>query len=114
MRTRTATALKQCGLPLVVVALAVAGCSSSGSGATGPSSGGKIQVVAAENFWGSIASQVGGEHVPVTSIISSPDTDPHDYEPTTNDGRTIALAPNVVFNGVRYDAWAGQAIDANP
>ena len=41
-----------------------------------------IRVVAAENFWGSIASQLGGDHVTVTSIITNPDTDPHDYEPT--------------------------------
>jgi zinc/manganese transport system substrate-binding protein len=71
-------------------------------------------VVAAENFWGSIASQLGGEHATVTSIITSPDTDPHSYEPTPQDARAIASAQYVVFNGVGYDTWAGQAIAANP
>ena len=50
----------------------------------------RLQVVAAENFWGSIAGQLGGDHVEVTSIINNPDTDPHDYEPTPADARAIA------------------------
>ncbi|MGN5380804.1 metal ABC transporter solute-binding protein, Zn/Mn family [Streptomyces lasalocidi] len=65
---------------------------SSNTAATGGGSGsGKtIQVVAAENFWGSIASQLGGSHVKVTSIITNPNTDPHAYEPTAADARTVA------------------------
>jgi zinc/manganese transport system substrate-binding protein len=87
-------------------------CSSSSPSEA--SASGKIQVVAAESFWGSIATQLGGDRVDVTSIITSPDTDPHDYEPTPQDGRTIASAQYVIFNGVGYDGWAGQAVDANP
>src|SRR3982074_136465 len=53
----------------------------SGCGLAGPTSGsaasGKVEVVAAENFWGSIATQLGGDHAHVTSVISNPDTDPH-------------------------------------
>ena len=75
---------------------------------------GKIQVVAAENFWGSIASQVGGSHVQVTSIIVNPDTDPHAYEPTPSDARLIAQAEYVIVNGAGYDAWAPKLLDANP
>ncbi len=44
-------------------------------------------LAAAENFWGSLAEQLGGCHVRVTSIIDKPDADPHDYEPTAADGR---------------------------
>ena len=51
---------------------------------------GSIQVVAAENFWGSIAAQVGGDRVTVKSIITNPNTDPHAYEATAQDGRTVA------------------------
>ena len=75
---------------------------------------GKIQVVAAENFWGSIASQVGGSHVQVTSIIVNPNTDPHAYEPTPSDARLIAQAQYVIVNGAGYDAWAPKLLDANP
>jgi zinc/manganese transport system substrate-binding protein len=70
--------------------------------------------VAAENFWGSIATQLGGSHVTETSIISNPDTDPHDYEPTAADARTAASAQFVIANGLGYDAWTSKLLAANP
>ncbi|MFJ6216871.1 metal ABC transporter solute-binding protein, Zn/Mn family [Streptomyces sp. NPDC092296] len=73
-----------------------------------------IQVVAAENFWGSIAEQLGGSHVKVTSIIDNPDADPHDYEPTAADSRTVATAQYAIVNGIGYDAWAPKLLAANP
>ncbi|TMC14904.1 MAG: ABC transporter substrate-binding protein [Chloroflexi bacterium] len=73
-----------------------------------------VQVVAAENFWGSIASQVGGSHVHVTSIIVDPNADPHDYEPTTANARTVADAQYVIFNGAGYDPWMDKLLKANP
>jgi zinc/manganese transport system substrate-binding protein len=102
-----------------VVLVAVAGCSTAGSstsapaGAAGPASK-VIQVVAAENFWGSIAAQLGGRQVKVTNIIDNPDADPHDYEPTAADGRAIASADVVLINGIGYDVWATKLADANP
>jgi zinc/manganese transport system substrate-binding protein len=75
---------------------------------------GKLNVVVAENFWGSIAAQVGGDHVAVTSIINSPNADPHDYEVTAADARAVADAQYVIVNGAGYDSWAQQLIDANP
>src|SRR5579864_397573 len=95
-------------LPLLG-ALLVA-CSTGGT----LSATGKIQVVAAENFWGSIAAQLGGEKVSVTSIIENPNSDPHDYEPTAADARTIAVAKFVVVNGIGYDGWTQHLLDANP
>ena len=75
---------------------------------------GRIEVVAAENFWGSIAAQLGGDRVHVTSVISNPAADPHDYEPTAQDARTLAGAQMVIVNGVGYDSWASRLVDANP
>ncbi|HEV8193771.1 MAG TPA: zinc ABC transporter substrate-binding protein, partial [Ktedonobacterales bacterium] len=93
----------------------LAGCGGSATADTGSAGGGgKVQVVAAENVWGSIASQVGGEHVTVTSIITSPDTDPHDYESTSRDARAFATAHYAIVNGAGYDAWAQRSLDANP
>src|SRR5438270_3122635 len=74
----------------------------------------QIHVVAAENFWGSIAAQLGGDRAQVTSVIHNPATDPHDYEPTPADARTLAQAQLVVVNGVGYDPWEPKLIDANP
>ncbi|MER6046589.1 zinc ABC transporter substrate-binding protein [Streptomyces sp. NPDC001793] len=82
--------------------------------ATGGGSGKAIQVVAGENFWGSIASQIGGSRVHVTSIITNPATDPHDYEPTATDARTVAGARYAIVNGIGYDAWADKLLAANP
>jgi zinc/manganese transport system substrate-binding protein len=75
---------------------------------------GQIHVVAAENFWGSIAAQVGGNRVQVTSIITNPATDPHDYEPNAQDARTIAGAQMVIVNGVGYDPWVPKLVAGNP
>jgi zinc/manganese transport system substrate-binding protein len=108
-RKRIWTAVAAAG---VAAAIAAAVAFSSGGGSS--ASGGPLRVVAAENFWGSIAAQLGGGRVRVTSIISDPATDPHDYEPTSSDARTIADAKLVVANGVGYDPWATKLAAANP
>ena len=96
------------------VALTVAGCATTApANASGSGASTKINVVAAENFWGSIASQLGGDHVTVTSIITNPDTDPHDYDATPADGRTMAAAQFAIVNGIGYDPWAPKLLDSN-
>ncbi|MFG2471617.1 metal ABC transporter solute-binding protein, Zn/Mn family [Streptomyces canus] len=89
-------------------------CSTAASSDAATSSDGPIRVVAAENFWGSIAQQLGGSHVEVTSIINNPNGDPHDYEPTAADGRTVAGARYALVNGIGYDAWADKLLASNP
>jgi zinc/manganese transport system substrate-binding protein len=112
------------GLTLAV-GLGVSACattppaSQAGPSSAGPSSaqspaGAVLQVAASINAWGSILSQLGGSHVHETSIITNPDTDPHDYEPTPADGRTVAGAALFVENGIGYDPWAAQSVAANP
>jgi zinc/manganese transport system substrate-binding protein len=65
---------------------------------------GKISVVAAENFYGDIARQIGGDDVVVASIMSNPDQDPHLFETTAGIVKQIADAQIVVLNGADYDA----------
>jgi zinc/manganese transport system substrate-binding protein len=101
-------------LVFVVVALCLlAGCGGSATSSPG-STAGRLQVVAAENFWGSIAAQLGGSRVAVTSIIVDPNTDPHSYEPTASDGIALARSQMAIVNGIGYDAWAPKLIAANP
>lgn len=95
------------------LAVVAAGCGRSGVAPAGSSSG-KIQVAAAENFWGSIAAQLGGKKVTVSSIIANPNTDPHSYEPTAADGVTIARSQMAIVNGIGYDTWASKLLAANP
>ena len=92
-----------------MLALIVAGC---GQGSTADSN--KVQVVAAENFWGSLAQQLGGNRAQVSSIITNPSTDPHDYEPTSENARTMAGAQLAIVNGIGYDQWAPKLLAANP
>jgi zinc/manganese transport system substrate-binding protein len=87
--------------------------------ATGPGSSSRarkapLRVVAAENFWGSIAAQLGGTHAKVVSVITNPATDPHDYEPTAADARAMADAQIAIVNGIGYDPWADRLLEASP
>ena len=103
--------------PLALALVAVAsGCGRSGSpGAPAArGGGGGLVVVAAENFWGSIAAQLGGGRPSVSSIIVNPDTDPHAYEPNARDARALAGAQLVIVNGLGYDAWADRLLAASP
>jgi zinc/manganese transport system substrate-binding protein len=104
-----------CGCVVVCVALALAGCDRSGSASTrGPGGHVRLDVVAAEDFWGSLAEQLAGQRGSVHSIIVNPGTDPHSYAPDAGDARAIAQANVVIVNGVGYDNWAGQLLRASP
>lgn len=101
----------------VVLALVVSGCGRSGApAASGASAGGgsRLAVVAAENFWGSIAAQLAGARASVSSIIVNPNTDPHSYEPNAADARTLAGAQLAIVNGLGYDKWADRLLAASP
>ncbi|HVD01462.1 MAG TPA: zinc ABC transporter substrate-binding protein [Candidatus Dormibacteraeota bacterium] len=74
----------------------------------------EIAVVAGEDSWGNIASQLGGDRVHVESVVSDPNADPHEYESNTNDARAFATARLVVLNGAGYDDWGKHLLDANP
>jgi len=73
----------------------------------------QVQVVAAENFWGSLASQLGGMHAQVLNIVSDPNADPHSYESNAANARAIANADFVIVNGAGYDDWALRLLSAN-
>ncbi|MBI3703056.1 MAG: zinc ABC transporter substrate-binding protein [Rhizobiales bacterium] len=75
---------------------------------------GKIAVVAAENFYGDIARQIGGDRVSVTSIMNNPDQDPHLFETTPGIVKRIAAAQVVIFNGADYDTWMEKLLAAAP
>jgi zinc/manganese transport system substrate-binding protein len=102
------------GVLVLPVAIGVlTGCGGSSKSTAGDAAG-KLPVVAAENFWGSIAAQLGGAEVQVRSIITNPDTDPHSYDPTAQDARTMAGARLAIVNGVGYDEWASKLLAASP
>lgn len=75
---------------------------------------GPLKVVAAENFYGGIAAQIGGAHVDVSNIIANPDQDPHAFEATPGQVRQVADAKVVIFNGGHYDEWMEKLLKAAP
>jgi zinc/manganese transport system substrate-binding protein len=74
----------------------------------------QIAVVAAENFYGDIARQIGGDRVSVISIMNNPDQDPHLFETTPGIVRQIAAAQIVILNGANYDSWMDKLLAAGP
>jgi len=75
---------------------------------------GKIAVVAAENFYGDIARQIGGDRVTIISIMNKPDQDPHLFETTPGVVREIAQADIAIVNGADYDPWMEKLLKAAP
>ena len=85
-------------------------------GQTAPARGAESQiaVVAAENFYGDIARQIGGDRISVTSIMTNPDQDPHLFETTPGIVRQLAGAQIVILNGANYDPWMEKLLAAVP
>jgi zinc/manganese transport system substrate-binding protein len=73
---------------------------------------GPIQIVAAENFYGDIAKQIGGPDVAVTSILKNPDQDPHLFELSPSVARDVSATHIVIYNGIDYDPWMEKLLGA--
>jgi zinc/manganese transport system substrate-binding protein len=74
----------------------------------------KIALVAAENFYGDVALQIGGDRISVTSILSNPDQDPHLFETSPSVVRDIAAAEVIIQNGAQYDPWMDGLLKVTP
>ncbi len=69
-----------------------------------------IRIVAAENFYGSVAQQVGQKRVVVISIMNNPNQDPHEFQSTAAIAKEVADADIVIKNGLGYDSWIDKLI----
>ncbi len=104
----------------IVGALAACGSSSGPAGASssGPRSRGDdgtlIRVVAAENEYGNVASQIGGKYVDVSSVESNPNIDPHIYEVSPGVAQKVSGGQVLIQNGVGYDDWMTKIAAASP
>jgi zinc/manganese transport system substrate-binding protein len=96
---------------LLLVITMVSACVA---GPTASSVPGVVKVVAAENFYGDIVRQLGGSHVSVTSIISNPNVDPHQYESSPQTAIEVSNAQLVIENGLGYDAWMDKVLSGSP
>lgn len=64
-----------------------------------------INVVAAENIYGSVATELGGPYVNVVSILNKPSQDPHLFTTTPSIAKTVSRADIIIYNGANYDPW---------
>ena len=98
------------GSAVLVATLGSAVLVAATPAAAGPA---PVRVVAAENFWGDIAAQIGGPDVAVTSLITNPNADPHLFETDAREAATLAEAQVVIENGAGYDTWMGSLLGAD-
>ena len=78
-----------------------------------PANAKPLTVVAAENFYGDLAQQIGGPAVHVTSILTNPNQDPHTFEASPSTARAIADAGLVIYSGADYDPWVANLLAAS-
>jgi zinc/manganese transport system substrate-binding protein len=107
---------KQSLVMACIVVFVICLLSACGGATPGIASGSPrvVNVVAAENFYGNIAQQLGGSHVSVTSILSNPNVDPHEYESNPQTAITVSKAALVIENGDGYDDWMDKLLSAAP
>lgn len=73
-----------------------------------------VAIVAAENFYGEVAQDIGGSQTTVMSILSNPNQDPHLFEADPATARSVSRADVAVENGAGYDPWMSQLLQASP
>lgn len=95
-------------LLLTLILVGLSGCSANSAASQKP-----IRVVSSIDFYGEVAQQVAGKYGHVGSIIHSASVDPHDFEPTTSNAKSIAKANVVVQNGAGYDTWMSKLVNAS-
>jgi zinc/manganese transport system substrate-binding protein len=97
------------GVVGMLTAAALSGCAGGASGDVP----GKVDVVASTDVWGSIAAEIGGSRVSVTSIISDADQDPHSFEASSRTLLAVRDADLLVENGGGYDDFMTQLISTS-
>ncbi len=75
---------------------------------------GSVVLVASTDVWGSVARAIAGGHVPVKSILTDADADPHSYQASPADAAAIVDAELVIYNGGGYDPWVDQIVAGHP
>lgn len=97
----------------LLLLVGLSGCTMPGA-AFKPGEPGGIPIVAAENFYGNIAQQIGGKFVTVTSFLSDPNVDPHQFESSVQNAIDVSSAAIVIENGSGYDSWMNRLLAAAP
>jgi zinc/manganese transport system substrate-binding protein len=102
------------GILILVAVIAILGGQIFSNQPNSIQANGRVKVVAAENFYGDVVKQLGGNHVLVTSILSNPNVDPHEYESNVQNALAVTNANIVIENGLDYDTWMDKLLSASP
>lgn len=81
-----------------------AGCAIVFLAATHPAAARTIDVVASFTVLADVVKNVGGDHVAVKSLVP-PNGDPHDFEPSPADARTVGQAAVTFVSGEGLETW---------
>ncbi|HTX22328.1 MAG TPA: zinc ABC transporter substrate-binding protein [Candidatus Aquilonibacter sp.] len=105
---------KKWTLELTLVCVCLFAFLAAGCGRKEPTQQGeaKISIVAAENFYGGVAQQIAGDSANVTSILSNPNQDPHDFTTDAATAKAVANADIVIYSGIGYDDWMNKLLGA--
>ncbi|MEO9256459.1 MAG: metal ABC transporter substrate-binding protein, partial [Tepidiformaceae bacterium] len=90
---------------LLLSAFAFSACNSSGSS----TDTGKPKVVATTVQVGALTKAVGGDAIQLKTLVG-PGVDPHDYDASADDIRSVGDAVLVLRNGIGLDAFLDKAI----
>ncbi|MBU6048698.1 metal ABC transporter solute-binding protein, Zn/Mn family [Lactobacillus delbrueckii] len=93
---------------LLLATLFLAGCAKDEQ-----TSKSQIKIVTSTNIYADIAQNIVGKYGKATALIANGNSNPHDYEPTTNAAKTVADADIIVANGMGYDSWMGNLAASN-
>ena len=72
-----------------------------------------LKIVAAENFYGGVAKQIAGDGAVVTSILTNPNQDPHEFTTNASTAKSVADADIVIYSGISYDPWIEKLLGTN-
>ncbi|HEX5315143.1 MAG TPA: zinc ABC transporter substrate-binding protein [Candidatus Kapabacteria bacterium] len=96
--------------PIILCGILLMGC---GKQEPARRAGGKLAIVAAENFYGSVASEIAGDSANVISILINPNQNPHEFTTDAATAKSVADADIVIYNGMGYDNWMQKLLGAN-
>lgn len=71
-----------------------------------------LDVVASFSVLGDMVSHIGGDRVTVTDLVE-PNGDPHEFEPSPKDSKTLAKADVVFVSGLGLEGWMDRLITAS-
>ena len=98
---RSAIAASAIGLTALL-----AGCKSAGQNKTG----GKLNIVASFYPMYDFAKRIAGDYADVTCLVPA-GTEPHDWEPSSKDMKTIQEADFLIYNGAGMEHWVKDVLD---